>query len=528
MTSFGNWQLSSSDSEDEKATNGVLLKVKKKRKKYSTNNNVESNMSDEEYVPLSARLKMKGSNSIEISEEEEDLPVFKIQNNTSTAALTNKENVTSIINSNVQQGIGVKISPCKMNIETLDLTISDDEMGSLNSFPNSMQDIRKKNSPVKSKMNIETLDLTNADDASYLEPVPNAIQRKSPRKNPESEKAKIAKKAEADRRKALNLHLKALKPEECLKYMKVLVSQLIVSMFEDFDFMSELKDGFEPACQRELFDLPCVRWSRKVTTTEVGGQSSEIHDEPEMLVALPASEFVKMVHAQINAFSNDETLTKWVKKLQIENPGINIHLVCHGLEKYNKNLKNKQRREEKRQEKGTTAKRKKTLSVPEVSQDEIEEVLVDLQIECRTTVLYIEKPTELVTMVKQLTKSIGEAPYKRMKRNDVLFINEIPSVKINPKTGEGLKKVWKQMMQQFHNVTPVMATAISDRYPSLLSLIKAYESCGNDTSKAEMLLADIPVRRGVGTLQTSRRIGAELSYKIYRLLMSRISTERLY
>nr|XP_039249886.1 crossover junction endonuclease EME1-like isoform X2 [Styela clava] len=490
MTSFGNWQLSSSDSEDEKATNGVLLKVKKKRKKYSTNNNVESNMSDEEYVPLSARLKMKGSNSIEISEEEEDLPVFKIQNNTSTAALTNKENVTSIINSNVQQGIGVKISPCKMNIETLDLT--------------------------------------NADDASYLEPVPNAIQRKSPRKNPESEKAKIAKKAEADRRKALNLHLKALKPEECLKYMKVLVSQLIVSMFEDFDFMSELKDGFEPACQRELFDLPCVRWSRKVTTTEVGGQSSEIHDEPEMLVALPASEFVKMVHAQINAFSNDETLTKWVKKLQIENPGINIHLVCHGLEKYNKNLKNKQRREEKRQEKGTTAKRKKTLSVPEVSQDEIEEVLVDLQIECRTTVLYIEKPTELVTMVKQLTKSIGEAPYKRMKRNDVLFINEIPSVKINPKTGEGLKKVWKQMMQQFHNVTPVMATAISDRYPSLLSLIKAYESCGNDTSKAEMLLADIPVRRGVGTLQTSRRIGAELSYKIYRLLMSRISTERLY
>nr|XP_039249884.1 crossover junction endonuclease EME1-like isoform X2 [Styela clava] len=491
MTSFGNWQLSSSDSEDEKTTNGVLLKVKKKRKKYSTNNNVESNISDEEYVPLSARLKMKGSNTTEISEEEEDLPVFKIQNNTSTAALTNKENVTSIINSNVQQGIGVKISPCKMNIETLDLT--------------------------------------NADDASYLKPVPNAIQRKSPRKNPESERAKIAKKAEADRRKALNLHLKALKPEECLKYMKVLISQLIVSMFDDFDFMSELKDGFEPACQRELFDLPCVRWSRKVTTTtEVGGQSSEIHDEPEMLVALPASEFVKMVHAQINAFSNEETLTKWVKKLQIENPGINIHLVCHGLEKYNKNLKNIQRREEKRQEKGTTAKRKKTPSVPEVSQDQIEEVLVDLQIECRTTVLYIEKPTELVAMVKQLTKSIGEAPYKRMKRNDVLFINEIPSVKINPKTGEGLKKVWKQMMQQFHNVTPVMATAISDRYPSLLSLIKAYELCGNDTSKAEMLLADIPVRRGVGTLQTSRRIGAELSYKIYRLLMSRISTERLY
>lgn len=40
-----------------------------------------------------------------------------------------------------------------------------------------------------------------------------------------------------------------------------------------------------------------------------------------------------------------------------------------------------------------------------------------------------------------------------MKRQDVSFINEIPSVKINLKTGEGMKKLWKQMIQQFHKVS---------------------------------------------------------------------------
>lgn len=73
-----------------------------------------------------------------------------------------------------------------------------------------------------------------------------------------------------------------------------------------------------------------------------------------------------------------------------------------------------------------------------------------------------------------------------------------------------------------------MSSTISEKYPTLWSLFEAYEACNGDEDMAEYLLADIPVRRGVGTIQTKRRIGPELSKKIYRFLMSHNPDEYLY
>ncbi|KFM64898.1 Crossover junction endonuclease EME1, partial [Stegodyphus mimosarum] len=44
--------------------------------------------------------------------------------------------------------------------------------------------------------------------------------------------------------------------------------------------------------------------------------------------------------------------------------------------------------------------------------------------------------------------------------------------------------------------------------------MEAYKRCRN-TKEAEILLQDIVVRRTYGPLGTQRRIGPELSYKIY-------------
>lgn len=59
-----------------------------------------------------------------------------------------------------------------------------------------------------------------------------------------------------------------------------------------------------------------------------------------------------------------------------------------------------------------------------------------------------------------------------------------------------------------------MASAIVDAYPSPQLLIQAYKQCFSEEER-QNLLADLQVRRGEGVTATLRRVGPELSRRIY-------------
>ncbi|XP_034645152.1 crossover junction endonuclease EME1 isoform X3 [Trachemys scripta elegans] len=88
------------------------------------------------------------------------------------------------------------------------------------------------------------------------------------------------------------------------------------------------------------------------------------------------------------------------------------------------------------------------------------------------------------------------------------------------RSGKGLSQVWKRQIQQFNRVSLEMASAIVAAYPSPLLLDQAYRRCLSEREQQNML-ADIPVRRGNGVTATSRRIGPELSKRIYLQMTSR-------
>eukprot|EP00105_Crassostrea_gigas_P040873 XP_019925021.1 PREDICTED: crossover junction endonuclease EME1-like [Crassostrea gigas] len=84
------------------------------------------------------------------------------------------------------------------------------------------------------------------------------------------------------------------------------------------------------------------------------------------------------------------------------------------------------------------------------------------------------------------------------------FDDGVSTVKVD-KNGQGLLKVWKQQLLQFKNISPDIADAIVQAYPSPHSLME--------------------VRRGAGVLETSRRVGKEMSRRIYTLVTSSNSSE---
>ncbi|ESP03769.1 hypothetical protein LOTGIDRAFT_69515, partial [Lottia gigantea] len=88
------------------------------------------------------------------------------------------------------------------------------------------------------------------------------------------------------------------------------------------------------------------------------------------------------------------------------------------------------------------------------------------------------------------------------------------------KNGQGLLKVFKHQLMQFKNLGPDMADAILGVYPSPSLLLQGYNQCNGEKEK-EKLLENIMVRRGGGVLATNRRVGKEMSRRIYLFLTTR-------
>lgn len=80
----------------------------------------------------------------------------------------------------------------------------------------------------------------------------------------------------------------------------------------------------------------------------------------------------------------------------------------------------------------------------------------------------------------------------------------------------GLSRLWQQHLLKLPFITLETAEAIMSVYPMPQNLLTAFKTC----SSPEALLRDIPIRRGGGPLATNRRLGPEMSRKIYEFYNS--------
>ncbi|NWX11924.1 EME1 endonuclease, partial [Aegotheles bennettii] len=148
--------------------------------------------------------------------------------------------------------------------------------------------------------------------------------------------------------------------------------------------------------------------------------------------------------------------------------------------------------------------------------------LVDLQLSTKVQVTSFESWEELGGFATAFTKAVAEAPFKREKQKvEFPFYLEkrwCGGVKVEP-SGKGLLEVWKRQIQQFNRVSSEMAEAIVSAYPSPHHLVQAYRRCSSEQEQ-KLLLADIPVHRGEGVTATTRRIGPDLSRRMYLQMTS--------
>lgn len=357
-----------------------------------------------------------------------------------------------------------------------------------------------------------------------------ALQRRR-----EREVQKEQREQDRERKKALANMLKAQRPEECLKHITVVLDPVLLQIEGGGQVLSALQ-AMNCGCVIESQAVPCsITWRRRRAGSSQVEEGSWI-EEPNILVLLRLEDFVSMIYSyrqevQGGTEGPKETLRSFVACVMERAPGKTLALAVVELEKYFRSHKVQSRKKLRQavlngsqvEGQGKQKKRKgKRDSGPELSRVEVEEALVDLQLHTGVQVRILESWKELGDFASTFTKAVAEAPFKQ-EREKTGFSFYLESewcrgVKVD-RSGKGLSQVWKRQIQQFNRVSLEMASAIVAAYPSPLLLDQAYRRCLSEREQ-QNLLADIPVRRGNGVTATSRRIGPELSKRIYLQMTS--------
>ncbi|XP_010136655.1 PREDICTED: crossover junction endonuclease EME1, partial [Buceros rhinoceros silvestris] len=368
--------------------------------------------------------------------------------------------------------------------------------------------------------------------SKYSQKEREAICQAAWQRRKEREARRRQQEQEKERKRALARMLKAQRPGECHKYLTVELDAVLLQVDGGAQVLSAL-EAANYSCVVVNQAIPCsLTWRRKTVSLQME-EGDEWTEEPDVLVLLRLEEFLSMVRnykqeAQGCAAGQKETLESYADRVMEKMPGKFLALAVVGVEAYfrspraqsKKGLQQAAASQEEKQ--GKQRKRKVKDSVPEITRLDVEEALVELQLSKPVQVSFFETWEELGEFAMMFTKAIAEAPYKRQQENtEFPFYLEKGScggVKVDP-SGKGLLEVWKRQIQQFNRVSLEMAEAIVSAYPSPQLLIQAYSRCSSEQER-ENMLANIPVHRGDGVTATSRRVGPELSRRIYLQMTS--------
>ncbi|XP_047400457.1 crossover junction endonuclease EME1 [Sciurus carolinensis] len=335
-----------------------------------------------------------------------------------------------------------------------------------------------------------------------------------------SQKEGTPRQQERKKKAALVNRATVPRPEECLKHIVVVLDPVLLQMEGGGQLLGALQ-SMECCCAIEAQAVPCSITWRRAGLAEDGEDWVE---EQLILVLLLAEAFVSMIYnfkqgGPGSTEKGKDTLRGFITDVTARTAGKAVSLVVVDQEKSFRAQNPPRRRKQGAASKRVKEKqqRREPSAGPMVSRVDVEEALVDLQLHTEAQVRIVQSWKELADFACTFTKAVAEAPFKRLRdQTGFSFCLESDwagGVKVD-RSGRGLALVWRRQIQQLNRVSLEMASAVVGAYPSPRLLVQAYQRCFSEQER-QNLLADIQVRRGEGVTSTSRRVGPELSRRIY-------------
>ena len=286
------------------------------------------------------------------------------------------------------------------------------------------------------------------------------------------------------------------RPGECNKFLTAVINKEIIQTIAGSKIQEKLKEIDIKAEVTSKTTPNTITWKRNVNKKVITDEGEVIqfdnvdNDEPYLLIIILAEEFVKAAKDS-NKLLNIVQTAKEVLPFYPQS----TTLVIYGLKDF-------------------CRKRKNVIGIKET-----EIKLTQLQLLADCSHRLHETPDDIALTVTQMSKAIAEEPYKT-KQNQKLDQEQFyltSDVKVGVTDDPAsFARLWQTQLTSLPKVTYEVAQSIIKEYPLPKILIEAYKKSNNPSK----MLADIPIIR-TGPLSKMRRIGPELSRKIYTLMMSK-------
>ncbi|XP_029311361.1 crossover junction endonuclease EME1 [Cottoperca gobio] len=364
-----------------------------------------------------------------------------------------------------------------------------------------------------------------------------ALRRRQAREGQQRAKEGLRQEQEGQKaeRKAIAEAAKALRPEECIKHMVVAVDPALLQLEGGGTLLAAVQ-ALGCSCAIEKQALPrSVSWMRKAPCAQP--EDAVCVAEAHVVMQMTVEDFITLILAYIQEerhgrSGSGPTLTSWVQEQQRRHPAKILGLVVIELEKYFRSQKSQSKKRFREavagEEEGGGGKVKKRRKngvaevQPEVSRVELEEAVVHLQLHTGVSVRFLSTWKDFSDHITMTTKAVAEAPFKREREKtgfSFYLESEWAGGQRVDRAGKGLLQVWRRQIQQLNRVSPDMASAILAAYPSPQLLNKSYSLCRTDRERIS-LLSELLIRRGEGVTSTTRRVGPELSKRLFLLMKS--------
>lgn len=286
---------------------------------------------------------------------------------------------------------------------------------------------------------------------------------------------------------------KRIRPGECQKYIRLVIDSHILSAPYGREFIAELNNA-AGELKYDIRTLPIkesIMWERNMgqlalQPNEVNALSDVWQKEDQLVKILTQHELQQMIKSS--------NLSSLAENFQKHYPG-KQHIVLYSRS----------------HEKPTNT---------------ISSALIELQILHQLKIMQVDPGSkELVQQLKRLTKAIAEVPYKKQK-SEILdtfkkFLANDKKQCVRVEGTNGFGRLWQQHLNRLPLVTLEVAETIIDKYSCPKKLLDDLKT--NPDAVKE--ISDLKIKRsGPVALQTDRRIGNVLSYKLYMLYNSKDPT----
>ncbi|KAK7791517.1 hypothetical protein R5R35_010895 [Gryllus longicercus] len=350
-----------------------------------------------------------------------------------------------------------------------------------------------------------------------------SLQEERERRLKEKEEKMVEKAREKALKKAASEAQKANRPGECMKHIQVLIDQRLLTEEYSGNLLSALQAGQIQYSIQEQLSEKIITWVKTVYSYHCDDDgkvisSTNLKEENIVLIIMMSNQLTQLVR--------EMKLRSYIQNIAKQHLKKRLILIIYKLGEYYR-LQNieKQRKFKTQCRTGSGAKEKQNVE-NQVCQSDIEKALIEIQIFENCSHRFVETSQDFGTLIAQFTKALAEKEFKLEKQkkeqeNLGWFASgdSRDTVKVD-KSGNGLLRLWKQQLCQFNTASLDTAEAIVSLYPSPKSLIQAYENCLTPR-QGQLLLQDIAVRRCAGPLTSVRRVGPELSKKIYNFFTSK-------